>query len=198
MAIRILEAPESPWGDYGHILRHGMASHLGLSEDGLIQLERSAPFIPPISFPGFEIVVTDDFRQRLAKSGLAGFGFEAVHKARIVDIPWHTWNLDAEDPPEFPESGEPEDYLLEREHSPALAAAMGPLWRVVLPHAADIHREPTDDAWHDRIYLISSSWSGADMFRARGVGYLFVSDAAQAWLAREAGEHVSFRECLLR
>ena len=190
MPIRILERPESPWGDYGDILRHGMSSHLGTSREGLIQLERTGPFIPPISFPGFEIVVTDEFRRRLAESDLVGFAFETVHKARIVHVPWHTWDLKAEEPAEFPESGEPEDYLLEREHSPGLAAAMGPLWRVVLSEAADIEREPTEDWWNDRIYLVISSWSGSDIFLARGVRYVFVSDAAQKWLATSAGDHV--------
>jgi hypothetical protein len=198
MAIRILERPESPWGDYGDILRHGMSSHLSRSPEGLIQLERTAPFIPPISFPGFEIVVTDEFRARLTASALTGCEFEAVHKARIVKLPWHTWDLQAEEPAEFPESGEPEDYLLEREHSATLAAALGPLWRLVLAEAADIERESTEDRWNDRIYLITSTWTGADLFLARSVRYVFVSDAAQAWLTKEVGEHVSFRECLLR
>jgi hypothetical protein len=67
--IRILERPESPWGDYGDILRHGMTSHLGPASDGLAQLERTGPFVPLISFPGFDIVVTDGFRTKLAESG---------------------------------------------------------------------------------------------------------------------------------
>jgi hypothetical protein len=198
MAIRILEPPESPWGDYGNILRHGMSSHLGRSSEGLVQLESTAPFVPPITFPGFEIVVTDEFRGKLATSTLSGFGFEAVHKARIVDLRWHTWDPDTEEPTEFPASGEPEDYILEREHSLALAAAMGPMWRLLLPEAADIEREPTEEWWNDRIYLVTQSWSGADIFYARGVRYVFVSDQAQAWLAKEAGDHVAFGECLLR
>ena len=196
--IRILERPESPWGDYGDILRHGMTSHLGPASNGLAQLERTGPFVPPISFPGFDIVVTDGFRTKLAESRLTGFGFQAVHKARIVDLPWHTWDLNAEDPAEFPESGEPEDYIYERDHSPDLADRLGPIWRLVIPEAADIEREQNEDRWNDRIYLVVSSWSGADIFHARGVGYYFVSDAAQAWLAKEAGDNVSFRECPLR
>jgi hypothetical protein len=43
-----LEAPEAPWGDYGSILQHGMTAHLGRNPEGLAQLERTGPFIPPI------------------------------------------------------------------------------------------------------------------------------------------------------
>jgi hypothetical protein len=134
----------------------------------------------------------------LSESGLSGLEFEGVHKARIVNLPWHTWDTNAEDPAELPESGEPEDYILERRHSPDLADGLGPIWRLVVPEAADIERESTEDRWNDRIYLVVSSWTGADIFHARGVGYYFVSETAQSWLAREAGDDVSFRECLLR
>lgn len=198
MPIRILKAPEEHWGDYGQILRHGMTSHLGRAADGCAQLERTAPYIPPISFPGFDLVVTNDFRTKLEQSGLQGLGFEPVHKARIVDLPWHTWAPDTEDPARFPKSGEPEDYILERPHSAKLADQMGALWRLVLPRVASVEREPTDDRWVDRIYLVTSTCDGADVFQANGVGYFFVSEAAQAWLVSEAGQHVAFRDCLLR
>src|SRR5262245_38701308 len=198
MAIRILERPESSWGDYGDILWHGMASHLDMMPDGLLQLERTGPYVPPISFPGFEIVATDECRRRLEASGLRGLAFKPVRKARIVELPWHTWDLDAEEPPEYPESGEPEDYVFAREHSPALADAMGPLWQLVLTEGAETEREPTDDPWNDRIYVRTTTWTGVDIFRAAGVGYVFASDAAQAWFSKELSEFVAFRDCLLQ
>lgn len=198
MAIRILEPSESPWGDYGDILRHGMSSHLEESPDGLLQLERTGPYVPPISFPGFEIVVTDGCRRQLEASGLTGIGFKPVYKVRIVDLPWHTWDLTADEPAEYPESGEPEDYLLEREHSARLADAMGPLWQLVVTEAAETVRESAEDRWNDGIYLQTATWTGVDIFHASGVGYVYVSDAAQAWLSKELANHVSFRECLLR
>ena len=38
MSIRILDAPESPWGDYGTIAVHGMTAHLGRDSAGALQL----------------------------------------------------------------------------------------------------------------------------------------------------------------
>ena len=198
MAIRILERPDSPWGDYGDILWHGMASHPGVTPEELIDLERTGPYVPPISFPGFEIVVTEECRQRLEASGLKGLAFKPVRKARIVELVWHTWDLAAEDPLEYPESGEPEDYILEREHSPALAEAIGPLWQLVLTDGAETERELAEDRGNDRVYLRTATWTGVDIFHATGVGYVYVSDAAQAWLSTEFREHVAFRDCLLR
>jgi hypothetical protein len=197
MAIRILDPPESAWGDYGDILRHGMSSSDDTAE-GVVELERTGPYVPPITFPGSGIVVTDDCRKRLVASGLTGFTFKPVQKARIVDLPWHTWNLAAAEPAEYPRSGEPEDYVFEREHSPALAEAIGTLWQMIIPIAAETERESAGSPWDDRIYLNTAAWTGADFFQATGVGYVFVSDEAQNWLMKEFAEHVSFRDCLLR
>ena len=197
MSIRILKAPESPWGDYGDILRHGMSAHVEPDEGGLLHLERTGPFIPPISFPGFEIVVTAECKSLLEGSRLTGFTFRPVYKARIVWLPWHTWDASAPDPAEFPESGEPEDYLLEREHSPRLADEMGPLWEMVVETGADTERE-ADERGHEDVYLKMATWIGIDLFHARGVGYVYASDAAQTWLTANLADHVSLHECLIR
>jgi len=80
-----------PWGDYGSILASGMSAHLP-RKDGLMQLERTGPFIPPISLPGIgDIIVTDAFRAELESSGLSGFTFAPVMKARIVELNWEAW-----------------------------------------------------------------------------------------------------------
>jgi hypothetical protein len=50
--IYILREAGAPWGDYGNILVHGMSAHAGRSMDGRIRLERTGPFVPPITFPG--------------------------------------------------------------------------------------------------------------------------------------------------
>ncbi len=70
--------PEAPWGDYGHILVHGMTAHLPRAGDKL-QLERAAPFLPPITFPGIgDILVTDHVRKALAAAEFVGIGFRPV------------------------------------------------------------------------------------------------------------------------
>src|SRR5262249_59136768 len=80
-----IAARKMPWGDYGSILVSGMSAHLP-RKDGLIQLERTAPFVPPISFPGIgDVVVTNAFRAELEASELTGFTFIPIVKARIVE-----------------------------------------------------------------------------------------------------------------
>ena len=108
MPIKILAAPPHAWGDYGDILVHGMADAQERAADGALELERTGPFVPPITFPGIPaVVVSDPFRRQLEPSGLTGFTFRAVHKTRIVRLEWHSWDQQALEPLEFPESGEP-------------------------------------------------------------------------------------------
>jgi hypothetical protein len=114
-----------PWGDYYDILLNGMSCHLDRTE-GLIQLERTGPFVPPISFPGIsDIVVTDAFRRQLEASGLSGLRFQPVIKRRIVRLDWHLWDSGVEEPAEYPADGEPESYILERSHSASTANQIG-------------------------------------------------------------------------
>ena len=81
-----------PWGDYGAILVHGMSRHLPRL-DGLIRLERTGPFIPPITLPGIgDVVVTHKFRAAIERTGLAGLSFAPVIKTRIVEFRWELWD----------------------------------------------------------------------------------------------------------
>src|SRR5262249_14925382 len=62
MTVTVLRPAETPWGDYGDILFHGMTAHLD-RHDEMLQLERTGPYMPPITFPGIgDIVVTDAFK----------------------------------------------------------------------------------------------------------------------------------------
>jgi len=120
---------DAPWGDYGKILVHGMTNRLGRRGERL-QLERAGPQVPAITLPGIhDLIVTDAVRAHLAR--FPGLEFRNVDKARIVRLDWHLWDLSAGDPPLCPASGEPEDYILERDHDPACADEIGALWELV-------------------------------------------------------------------
>lgn len=68
------------WGDYGDILQHGMTAH-SRRVDGKLALERTGPYIPPITLPGIgDIVLTSEARQLLEASDLSGFSFAPVEK----------------------------------------------------------------------------------------------------------------------
>src|SRR5580698_2746779 len=131
--------PES-WGDYGDILQHGMTAHSRRVGSSLA-LERTGPYIPPITLPGAgDIILTSEARRLLESSGLSGFDFQPVEKVLIVEVRWETWDLNDEDPPEYPNSGEPEDYILGKQHSPAAAEALGDLWEISVAHTATVLR----------------------------------------------------------
>jgi hypothetical protein len=195
MTVRILRPAETPWGDYGDILMHGMTVRLD-RDDGMLQLERTGPYMPPITFPGIgDIVVTDAFKVQLLAAGFKGLSFRPVRKARVVELNWESWDRNSE-PLEYPESGEPEDYVLARSHSPQTAASLGDLWELVLPVVAGIKRVPSGGRQADvRIVVSLDAWSGEQLFRADGVLYNYVSDSGQEWLAGHVGEHVSFETC---
>jgi hypothetical protein len=52
-------------------------------------------------------------------------------KARIVESNWHEWNSTTQQPTRYPESGEPEDYILAEPHDPLIAEKLGALWELV-------------------------------------------------------------------
>jgi hypothetical protein len=132
--------PMTNWGGYGDILQHGMATRLE-GPGRLLSLERTGPYIPPITFPGIGAVVLNSTgRKLLEASGLIGFGFQSVHKAHIVDLPWQDWDLTAREPRELPQSGKPEDYIRQRPANARVAEEMGDLWELVIPAEAKTGR----------------------------------------------------------
>jgi hypothetical protein len=198
MSIYILQQPPMPWGDYGSILLSGMASRSAPEQS--LELERTGPFIPPISFPGVStVVVTEALKRQLERSGLAGLAFRPVVKKRIVRLEWETWDRTAEDPVKYPAGGEPESYILGRKHVPALAEAMGDLWEICLQARAATERVWTGPLpWDVDIFVLRSTWDGSDWFLARGVGYVYVSERAKAWLEATVPEWVTFKHARVR
>jgi hypothetical protein len=165
-----------PWGDYGNILISGLVERDETS--GLLLIERTAPFVPPISVAGLysPVVVTDPFRHELAGSGLSGFEFQPVIKKRIVHLAWEQWDRSAAEPAEYPAEGEPENYVLGRRHDPELAEAIGPLWELLVESEEVADGQP--DFLRDTQYFSS----------------IYVSAAAHDWLAARAGDWLRFED----
>jgi hypothetical protein len=184
-----LEPVDSPWGDYGNILAQGLSSHLDRHQ-GLLQLERTGPTIAPITFPGAgDIVVTGALKSALEKSGLSGFTFLPVIKRRIVELDWESWDTTADEPQEFPESGEPEHYILRRPHETRVADELGILWELCLEPGIDADRSGT------KITRVRpATWNGADFFRVRTTRWNCVSARARHWLEQHVGDYVELRE----
>jgi hypothetical protein len=169
MPTFLLKPIAAPWGDYGDLLFHGMSMHAARL-DGKIRLERTGPDIFPITFP-IEVVVTDQFRRNFESSGLSGAHFQTVIKHRIVDLDWSSWDLTADNPPELPGLEEPEDYVLERPHSPKAAAAMPNLWE-----------------------LIASEDTRADVYYRPRTKIVALSPRAKAWFESHYPDYVSIQK----
>lgn len=182
--------PEA-WGDYGEILQQGMAWH-SPRVNGKLALERTGPYIPPITLPGFSMVITDAARTLLESSGLTGFTFLPVEKKLIVELHWETWDLSADEPGKYPESGEPENYIPGKPHSPTVAIAMGELWELVVPINVKVLRPtPTVSSYKDlRIDL--STWNGADLLKGEDYGGILFSQRAKDWFAERWSQYVTF------
>lgn len=176
------------WGDYGNILIHGMSCHLGRTRQGRIRLERCGPSIPPITLPGItDIVVTQVIRKGIEEAGLKGFRFRPVRKSRIVNLPWHSWDWSAAEPPFYPDDGEPESYIIERPHSPICSWKMGRLWEVF---ATPILQQFVRG---DNVVIRSDSIVDLDLLGSPN-GYPYFSVHGKNWLESQAREWIRFEE----
>jgi hypothetical protein len=180
------------WGDYGDILQHGMTAH-SPRLNGRLALERTGPYIPPITLPGLgDMVLTSEARRLLESSGLTGFTFLPVEKTLVVELRWETWDRNAEEPPEWPESGEPEDYILGQAHSPAAAAGLGDLWEVVVPRTVTILRPGPVVSSYEELKIDLSTWNGADLIRSKDYGSTLFSERAHDWFFQHWGGYLRF------
>jgi hypothetical protein len=184
----VLRAASPPWGDYGRILVNGMSRHLPRRE-GRIQLERTGPFVPPITFPGpGDVVVTDAFRHHLERERFSGLQFAPLHLAHIVRLEWEQWDRQAEKPFRFPAEGRPEGYVLDTPHDPSAARELDELWEClaakwgVARTEGAISRRPL--RYH--VILTPGTEPMPDFFKAEGVRYLFVSERARTWLQKQS------------
>ena len=190
-AVYVLDRPKhrwALWGDYGNILLHGMTRHLPRC-DGELQLERTGPFIPAISFPGIaDIVLTDRIRIGLSER-LPVLTFKPIRKTRIVRLNWETWPDELAAPPILPESGEPEDYILGAANDLAVAAALGDLWELV-PIV-----NPKIQANGGKFAL--SEYRGEHLIRASAsAGYNFISADLASHLRALAPQDINLREAI--
>jgi hypothetical protein len=183
----VLRKPISPWGDYGDILQHGMAS----LNDGRLVLQRTGPFVPPISFPTPGVVVTDSLKRALEPCAFTGFQFREVIKERIVRLEWHRWSKATDAPQVYPASGEPEDYLIDQQHDADLAESLGPLWQLTIPETPGLQIEGS-------ALVDLTKYHGQDLVQGNLWGYRYVSRRLRSWLESNAGEWVVCDECTMQ
>jgi len=181
-----LKRVEAPWGDYGEILHHGISWNRG-RVDGFIQLERTGPFIPPLTMPStHHVVVVESLRRKIVDSGLRGYAFVPVVKARIVRLNWESWPPSAK-PAKYPSGGEPENYVLRRKHHPASAEALGDLWELT----AEVRVTTRPGTPY---YMLAGDHQKDFFVEAERHHRLFVSPRAKQWLEETVSDCVAFDE----
>jgi hypothetical protein len=188
MTLFILESPETPWGDYGSILLHGMSSRD--TRSGNLVIERTGPFIPPITMPGLsDIVITASARAALESGHFSGAVFKPIIKKRIVHLDWHLWDKTSPDPRKYPAGGEPENYILGRRHSAEAAEALGELWEFHIPETPGLQLAGGA--------VSASLYSGEDICRGSQWGYVYVSVRFKEWLENHFPADVRFVPAVL-
>jgi hypothetical protein len=117
-------------------------------------MSRTGPFVPPITFPFSHIVVAETLRRTMEESMVGGITFQPIVKRHIAHVAWDNWEMDADEPRYYPESGEPAHYILEKPHDPDLALRMGSLDRLQRTTWDDEGVPGGFDAWK------TPEWSG--------------------------------------
>jgi hypothetical protein len=136
---RLKNRDHDVWGDYSQFLVFGMLDTPARNARGELRLARTGPFVPPLWLPNLDSLVTTANGRRLFEaSNLEGLTFRPVELGRIARVDWQAWDLGADEPARYPDSGEPEGYVLDAPHDTATADEIGPIWEVVLM--------PTDNA----------------------------------------------------
>jgi hypothetical protein len=178
-----LESGTAPWGDYGYTLWNGGTEESQEHGQPTILVSRTGPFVPPITLPFGRVLVTDDFRQKLLAERFSGLSFEPVGYSKVVRIAWEQWDVNAKEPPFYPETGEPEDYLLDAAHDEQLAASMPRLWAWSVPPTAGLQVQGSN-TFRRELH------PGTDV--AREYFIVWISERLKLWLGENAGKWVSF------
>jgi hypothetical protein len=183
------------WGDYGNILFGGMTQRLG-RRNAKLQLERTGPFIPPISFTGFDLLVTEEMREELAASNLAKIEFRPVIKKRIALLHWEKWDRSRDIPSEYDFTiEEPEDFVLKFPHSEEASRKMGDVYEVILPKCCRCEDQGYDAETDCLKWSLDiTDWDGSHIFLAKAPGdyVLFVSEIGKRWIEKHAEGWLKF------
>ena len=156
-----------------------------------MQLERTGPFVPPLTFPAIaEVVATSSFRKALERSPLTGLSFQEARIITAVNLHWETWDRTPRLPPVIPPSGEPEDFVPVGGHDPECAKAIGQLWEVKASSCGVGASRML--GFRRYSYSVDVPPEHPDFFRATGLAPMLVSETARAWLIEAAPDWVAF------
>lgn len=204
-----------PWGDYGEGSIQGYVWPLSFYIQECIARQRQIPFteeesqglnfvVERLGPVAPDLVISSDMF--VVKENVKDLFFEAfpdikaepLIKGKIVDLPWETWDMNAELPPVAPPGGEPEGYIFENEHSVSASEKMGTLYRLIFPKnplmveihipflVVDIHFPYqltfTPDRWKGEHFLCVPRPNFPDSL---GAAITIVSEYGKNWLSEQ-------------
>lgn len=176
-----LRNSSAPWGDYGYILRNGLLATRTKAKSPLVEVERTGPFLPPITFPFDAIVVSEAAKEQLETGRFAGLQFSRAKYAKVVRLDWHEWDHLVPEPQRYPASGEPEDYIIKGKNSDRTAAVMPAIWAFNVPPTEGLQLLGSNTFRLDRA-------PDADIFREYSIHW--VSERMRVWLEANFGEWI--------
>ncbi len=192
-AIFEVRSAFDPWGDYGHIVIHGMAS--SRAENGQLRLARTGPVMPPITFPsGGHTIVTDEMRRCMVAAGFRGVSYRPVIKEHIIEIHWEHWDWGRDEPGFYPPGGEPEFYF-NRAHSERASIPLGDLWELILVSGVDLEKVLDPHRRHSSSFkALRGSRNDADIFFGKMSSIRYCSVRAKLWFERHVPAWVRFAD----
>jgi hypothetical protein len=178
------------------VLVEGYAWH----EECALLLDRTGPFVPPITFPGDAVVATAAFRQAMEASGLFVNAFRPVTYHHVVEYHWNDLLSPERCPSSLPPIGDLMDYLEKQPHSPSIARQSGDLWEVVLSEGAslDDYSPLPIEVWSGTLVVHPETWNGTHLFNGLGSHSPICTEECKDWLADGAAEWVAFEELLTK
>lgn len=192
MTFYTFENKEMPWGDYGNTLLVGYA-YPDENDETKILIERTGPFVPSVYTWATILLISNTFKQKLEQSGLKGFQYQKTVLHKIINLDWTKWDLNADQPEQYPRGGEPENYIFGRKHSPQTAEKMEPIWCLKTDNDTLIGRKQRNVSDRNELFIIENSWKGNDIFTGKGAGHLYFSEKAKLWFENNAGDYANFK-----
>lgn len=178
---------------------------LGVQRDeknGNLLLQRTGPFAPPIMLTrerrvGQIILVTQSFREKLEAANFGILHFKPAIKKHIVRVHWETWDRKARLPQALPDSGEPEEYVLGKEHSEQTAAEMPEIWEFDPPDLSCVQDEEELLSYNSPIRITAPTGLHNGLFRCIENHLTFVDETGRRWFEREGEGWVDFEEVIV-
>ena len=141
------------------------------------ELERTGPYIPSLYIVNSrDVLLVEPTKNFIQNSDIRGIKrYVKTLKKHIVEIEWKDWSFDTE-PRFYPESGEPEDYILEGKHDKQLAKRMPEVFLLDVEEKCNLKKTNNRNIIGDYCDIVIEGEPNLDIFTPTNMLYVVVSD----------------------